>query len=1146
MTRRVLKWLGLGLLCLLALVGLSLYWLAATESGTRWIAARIEPLFPEALDIGSVDGTLLRGLGLNAIRWHDESVDASVARLSVRAEILPLFDREIRIVELAVRDANVEILDRTTSSTDDRPFSLEFPMALDVQEAAVDGLRIAYGDSELLIDRIGLAGRLSKSTLEVRQLIVRSELADIDLHAETRLGDDFPTRLTGSWQLRLSGQPPLSGRLSVRGNMNGYELTHDVTAPYAVATTGTLRVVDGQPAGEFDNTWQQLRVPLADGRTVNIEDGRLSVSGTIEDFSFDAAARVAVGDIAPVSVSARGRRALDIVALESLLLTGDVGQLQATGSVTIAPEISWMLDFTAMRLDPSFADPRLSGSLNVDGKSTGSLKTTGPEMQITIERLAGLLNGHPVSGGALVGYRQEQLTLRDAAVSVGDNRVDGSATIGREVRAKATIRLSDLAQLGIGAGGALEGDLALHSNPDSFQLSGKLSGKSLSWQTYGAASMSARFDARGSGSGSADIQAADVRLGELQVASGALTIDGDLRSHDVQLDLSIEEVRTQLRLAGGLLDQAWSGTVESLVITGERPGEWRLQERAPLVVSRDAARLGNACLVRASASGRACFEIDYETSGPVQFDVKIDDYPVAALPLYLPEGASIQGTLHASAIGRIVDRSVSADATVAAEGLRLNALFEGDEISAAFDLAEATAAIVDNRLVADLRIKLEDSEDHLRSRIEIADVFDTGSSLRGNGDLEMTDLELLGFFYPDITNPAGRIAGNVGISGSMQAPEIIGEVGLENGSFGIRRAGISIKEMAVSLRQDSPGLLLLEGHAESGDGSIDIRGMTSVSSDSGIRTELSLKGDAFTLLRLPDWYVTASPDISVVFDDRELRVNGDLRIPAATINIRGVPESADRPSADVIVHRDAEPLPAPRRQFFVDVRTVLGDEVSFSGFGLTTELEGGVRITASSVVPVSGAGRVVLREGRYKAYGQTLDIESGELVFNGPLDNPALSVRANRKASDGTVAGIHLTGTARQLTSRVYSEPPLDDAEALSYLLTGRPLASADSADGAMLNQAAFALGLTTAGSIASRVRDQLGLDTLGIQGGAENRQFVAGKRFGERLFVEYAYGIIDNLGTLLLRYQLTSRLVVESRSGSVRNVDLVYSVRKP
>ena len=190
-------------------------------------------------------------------------------------------------------------------------------------------------------------------------------------------------------------------------------------------------------------------------------------------------------------------------------------------------------------------------------------------------------------------------------------------------------------------------------------------------------------------------------------------------------------------------------------------------------------------------------------------------------------------------------------------------------------------------------------------------------------------------------------------------------------------------------------------------------------------------------------------------------------------------------------------------------------------------------------------GKLTLREGRYKAYGQQLQIERGELIFNGPLNNPQLDIRAVRRAQD-VVAGIQLSGTPSQLRSNVFSEPPLSDPEALSYLLTGRPLASATSAgDGDMLNNAAFALGLSGAGSITSQIRSELGLDTLAVEGGAEDGRIIAGKRFGDRLLVEYGYGLIDRLGTLLLRYQLNNRLVLESRTGTVSNLDILYSVKK-
>ena len=208
------------------------------------------------------------------------------------------------------------------------------------------------------------------------------------------------------------------------------------------------------------------------------------------------------------------------------------------------------------------------------------------------------------------------------------------------------------------------------------------------------------------------------------------------------------------------------------------------------------------------------------------------------------------------------------------------------------------------------------------------------------------------------------------------------------------------------------------------------------------------------------------------------------------------------------------------------------------------ELTDGSRVAVIGGGPAGSFFSIFLSDMAERV-GQELEIERGQLIFNGALDNPQLDIRAVRRTTD-VVAGILISGTPTQLRSDVFSEPPLGDAEALSYLLTGRPLASATSTgEGDTLNAAAFALGVSSAGNIVSQVRSSLGLETLAVEGGAEDGRLIAGKRFGNRLLVEYGYGLIDKLGTLLLRYQLTDRIILESRTGMVSNFDVLYRVKK-
>ena len=705
----------------------------------------------------------------------------------------------------------------------------------------------------------------------------------------------------------------------------------------------------------------------------------------------------------------------------------------------------------------------------------------------------------------------------DTVFRIGDNSVQLDGSYGAELQIDAKARFPSLDQLGLGVSGALNSDIRFASNLEVFAASGYVRGEKLAWKDSVVDSLHADFKLPVTGRGTISLQIDAAEQGRLSAA-----------------------------INGRFVENKWSGALTKFSANREPIGEIVLRESADFSLSRSEFKLERACLGTSSAAGVLCAALNYDFSGPLEFEASVRELPVASLPRSLPQGATVLGVINTDANGAFRNGRLDANLNMKIEGLGLFTTFEGDEVSAKFEKAVVKANVADNKFVGEFELRLDNSVDYASGNIQLDNIFDSQSALLGNGALELNDLTLFSFFFPDAANPQGRILGNIEISGNLAAPEMSGEIGLRNGAVDIRRAGISVTDIGLLLRQSKAGELSLQGSAKSGDGYLQIGGETAFGAETGVRSDIRLQGEDFRLINLPDWQVTASPTIAVLFDERETRVSGNLAIPEASITIKTIPETTEKPSPDAIVHRGEAATVQPRRALTVDVTASLGEKVSFAGFGLSTNLEGAVRISGDSNSPYKGQGRVVLNEGRYRAYGQNLEIESGELIFNGPLTNPALNVRATRTAMDKTVAGIHLTGTPTQLSSSVYSEPPLGDAEALSYLLTGRPLGSANSAEGDMLNQAAFALGLTTAGSVASRVRNELGLETLGFQGGAENRQLVAGKRFGDRLFVEYAYGVVDSLGTLLLRYQLSQRLVVESRSGSVRNVDVVYSVKKP
>src|SRR5690606_36425713 len=127
-------------------------------------------------------------------------------------------------------------------------------------------------------------------------------------------------------------------------------------------------------------------------------------------------------------------------------------------------------------------------------------------------------------------------------------------------------------------------------------------------------------------------------------------------------------------------------------------------------------------------------------------------------------------------------------------------------------------------------------------------------------------------------------------------------------------------------------------------------------------------------------------------------------------------------------------------------------------------LGGSLRVRAQPGREMVGTGTLEVG-GVYSAYGQRLQVTRGRLSFNGPISDPRLDIRAERRieAHDIT-AGISVTGRASAPQVQIWTDPASDDSQALSWLALGRPLSNLSSSEGRQLDAASAAL--TAGGSM--------------------------------------------------------------------------------
>jgi translocation and assembly module TamB len=331
-------------------------------------------------------------------------------------------------------------------------------------------------------------------------------------------------------------------------------------------------------------------------------------------------------------------------------------------------------------------------------------------------------------------------------------------------------------------------------------------------------------------------------------------------------------------------------------------------------------------------------------------------------------------------------------------------------------------------------------------------------------------------------------------------------------------------------------------------GSSDLRGKAA-------KADIQVKGKNFRVINTPETQVDASPNLTITLSENRVHVGGEVVIPNAQITLKTLPESAVNASGDQVIVTSEEPATAGEtagREMYASVRTILGDNVNFNGFGLKARIQGNILAVEKPGEPTTGSGELKIVDGEYRAYGQGLVIEKGRILFSGgPINQPGLDVRAVRRPKEGISVGVQVRGHLRQPDFKLFSDPSMTQGNQLSYLILGRPMSETSGGEGSALSQAALALGLKGGNAVAQKIGGKLGLDHFGVEAseaGAEanpeNASFVVGKYLSPKLYVSYGLGLFDPITTLRVKYTIGRhwKLVSES-SSEASGGDLIYTI---
>ena len=417
-------------------------------------------------------------------------------------------------------------------------------------------------------------------------------------------------------------------------------------------------------------------------------------------------------------------------------------------------------------------------------------------------------------------------------------------------------------------------------------------------------------------------------------------------------------------------------------------------------------------------------------------------------------------------------------------------------------------------------------------------------------ELQVANLGTWGPWVPAGWRLGGALGVTAGIGGRFGAPEYTGAVqgrGISVRNF-LQGVNVSDGDVAIALQGDRARIERFSARA--GDGTLALSGDATLGAAPQAR--LQLEAQRFQLLGRVDRRIVVSGRSQLQLDRDKLRLEGQLGVDEGLIDFT----RSDAPSLSddvVVARRPAAPTGTPPRpagsarlpSADLDLRVGLGEKLRVRGRGLETGLQGELRLTSpGGKLAINGTVRAA--GGTYAAYGQKLEIDRGNLAFNGPAENPRLDIEATRPNLDVRV-GVAVTGSALNPRVRLFSEPEMSDLDKLSWLVLGRASEGLGRADTALLQRAAVALLAGGGQGPTDQLTQAIGLDELSLrQSDGEVRETVVslGKQLSRRWYVGYERSLNATAGTWQLIYRIAQRFTLRAQSGEDSSLDVIWTWR--
>lgn len=1029
------------------------------------------------------------------------------------------------------------------------------PLSVDIQDIMVTDFKLVNPDVE--VDRANLVGFAEGNKVSIQNFDLAMPQIEVNLKGDSELKGDYPLELEASAKIKQTQVAGQSISLSAQGSVADLALQAGLRDLIVADIDAQLQPLDPAIPFDIDLSKAQVQWPLSGSADYKAQIASLKAAGVLDNYSIDIMGAVQGKQIPDVDLSVTGQGSLEQVDLSEIDVQSLGGRIEGKVLANWANLVYWQAALDLDQIQPGTywaeAEGNISGHVETSGRLT---QAGGWEVELPKLDIDGIVRDYPLNiNGALdardvEGNNQFQLDTPGLVIAHGQNRIRLSGSLDNQWDLDAKLDIPQLDHTLPDVKGAIIGDIELRGEQNTPEVILDLNANKLAWLdqlTVESIVLKGDVVPLPAPKGQVTLGVEKLDYQGQKVTKSEFNFNGSQEAHRFDFSIDSEPVKGSLSVEGGVTqepDLVWKGRLNSAQFTTVQ-GRWRLDHSPDLSfdIDKQEAFVQAHCWVQSQS--RVCLDRDVTAGQSGEVFASISEFNFSQVQSLLPQATRVKGELNATARAKWapnalpeVELQLDLPSGSVTQKLDRPLVIGWDDIA-------LNASLIKDNLTADWLIDLNDNGD-VKGNLVLENVSKSSKQIDARLQLEALTLKMLEPLFGEFSEVGADINSDLRIQGPALQPKVLGDLKVDN---------IVAKGDVTPIEIESGDLLLsfsgykavLNSNIATKEGQLGLKGDADWASLDDWFVNLNLAANELLVELPPEVKAKVSPDISVAVTPGLIDVNGEVRLPWARILVEELPPSAISVSSDeVILDRDLQPVNEDSGFPFEirsNIKVVIGNDFKLEAFGLKGGLIGELNVSQKNNAPFI-LGEVNIVNGSYRSFGQDLLIDEGKVQFNGPADQPYLSIKAVRNpdnTEDGVVAGIRVTGPADEPSIEIFSEPSMPQANALSYILRGQDIDSDTGGD--TMTTALIGLSLAQSGRLVGEIGEAFGVSDLQLDttGTGDDSQVTVSGYILPGLQVKYGVGIFESIGEFTFRYRIMKDLYLEVMSGTDSAVDLLY-----